>query len=99
MERFTVTMNESDIDLFERRRGELEMSKSAFLRYLIFINENKEPPFIKYKEIIAAMGDINSKMNEILININIRAEDKLYLNEKINSVRTLVNEYVKGRNK
>lgn len=99
MERFTVTMNSTDVDLFERRRGELEMSKSAFIRYLIYVNENKEPPFIKYKELIALMGEINSKLNGILVDASISDEDKLFIFEKVNGIKTIVNEYEKGRDK
>mgnify|MGYP007006857827 CR=1 FL=1 len=39
MERFTISMNSEDIDLFERKRTDLGFSKSAFVRYLIAVNE------------------------------------------------------------
>lgn len=45
MERFTISMNSEDIDLFERKRTDLGFSKSAFVRYLIAVNENRVPPF------------------------------------------------------
>lgn len=97
MERITITMYESDVDLFERRRGELEMSKSAFIRYLLSVNENKEPSFIKNKEVIGSLGDINSKLNEILINHKISPEDKLYINEKISIIQSTLIQYMKGK--
>ena len=51
MERFTVSMNEADVDLFERKRCDMGMTKSAYIRYLIAEHENKVPPFLKYKEL------------------------------------------------
>lgn len=58
MERFTISMNSEDIDLFERKRTDLGFSKSAFVRYLIAVNENRVPPFIQHKEIIRQMCNL-----------------------------------------
>ena len=79
MERFTISMNSEDIDLFERKRTDLGFSKSAFVRYLIAVNENRVPPFIQHKEIIRQMAEINTHLHEILINDNFDTVNKMHL--------------------
>lgn len=86
MERFSVTMNSEDIDLFERRRTELGLTKSAYIRYLIAENENGIPDFIAFKEIIRQMAELNTCMKEFIINNSFETKDKLLLLEKINTL-------------
>lgn len=86
MERFTITMESEDIDLFERRRTDLGFSKSAFVRYLIAVNENCVPQFIQHKEIIRQMAEINTHLHEILINDNFDTVNKMHLYEKIEAL-------------
>lgn len=86
MERFSVTMNSEDIDLFERRRSELGLTKSAYIRYLIAENENGIPDFIAFKEIIRQMAELNTCMKEFILNNKFETNDKLLLLEKINTL-------------
>ena len=67
MKRFYICMSEEEIDLFEEKRLESGMNKSSFIRYLIAEHENAVPSFLKYKEVIGAMSDINTTMKQILI--------------------------------
>ena len=92
MERFTVSMNNSDVDFFERKRAELGMTKSAFIRLLIANYENNIPSFIKDKEVIEAMSNINSSMKEILISDKMNSTDKMVLYEKINKLNEIMNK-------
>lgn len=92
MERFTISMNDSDIDFFERKRAELGMSKSAFIRLLIANYENSIPSFIKNKEIIEALSDVNSSMKALLISDKISSTDKMILYEKINKLNEIANQ-------
>ena len=80
MERFSITMNSTDIDLFERYRSELGLTKSAFIRYLIAEHKNGVPDFLAFKEVIKQMAELNTYMKEFIIN------DKLLLFEKINAL-------------
>lgn len=90
MERFTITMESEDIDLFERRRTDLGFSKSAFVRYLIAVNENCVPQFIQHKEIIRQMAEINTHLHEILINDNFDTVNKIHLYEKIETLNASI---------
>lgn len=94
MERFTVSMNSSDVDFFERKRGELGMSKSAFIRLLIANYENNIPSFIKNKEIIESLSDVNSSMKEILISDKMISTDKMILYEKINKINEIMSQKI-----
>lgn len=93
MERFTVTMNESDIDFFESERNKLGMSKSAFIRLLIAEHKKEVPTFIRYKEIIKQLSDINSALNEIIINENISSTEKMIIFENIKKVNDSIKKY------
>ena len=86
MERFSVTMNSEDIDLFEQRRAELGLTKSAYIRYLIAENENGIPDFIAFKEVIKQMAELNTYMKEFVTNTNFKTSDKLLLFEKIDTL-------------
>lgn len=92
MERITISMNSSDIDFFERKRAELGMNKSAFVRLLIANYENNIPSFIKDREIIGALSDVNSLMKALLISDKISSTDKMILYEKINKLNEIVNQ-------
>ena len=90
MERFSITMNSDDIDLFERRRAELGLTKSAYIRYLIAEHENGVPEFISFQKVIKQISELNTYMKEIIINENFDANDKLLVYEKINTVTATV---------
>lgn len=90
MERFTISMNSEDIDLFEHKRTDLGFSKSAFVRYLIAVNENRVPPFIQHKEIIRQMAEINTHLHEILINDNFDTVNKMHLCEQIETLNASI---------
>lgn len=90
MERLTITMRSEDIDLFERRRTDLGFSKSAFVRYLIAVNENCVPQFNQHKEIIRQMAEINTHLHEILINDNFDTVNKIHLYEKIETLNASI---------
>lgn len=62
MEKTSITMTSSDLDLFERGRCEqgINMSKSAYIRLLIAEHEDRVPSFIKYKEIIEKISELNT---------------------------------------
>ena len=88
MERFSISMNSEDIDLFERRRSELGLSKSAYIRYLIAEHENGIPDFVAFRDTIQKMSELNNHMKEIVIRDNFETQDKLVLYEKIGSLNT-----------
>lgn len=93
MKRFYVSMSEEEIDLFEEKRLEYGMNKSSFIRYLMAEHENAVPPFLKYKEVISAMSDINTTMKQILITKKIDTTEKMVLHEKISRLNeTLISK-------
>lgn len=92
MERMTVCMSSNDIDLFERKRSELGMSKSAFIRFLIAEHEKEIPSSIKYKEIIDKLAEANTILNEILISEKFDTSVKILLDEKFKEVSALFKE-------
>lgn len=83
MEKFTVSMYETDVDLFELKRAELGMSKSAFIRLLLAEHDNRVPPFMKYKELINSISELNTSVKELLLLESITDVDKLHLIEQI----------------
>lgn len=83
MEKFTVSMYETDVDLFELKRAELGMSKSAFIRLLLAEHDNRVPPFMKYKELINSISELNTSVKELLLLESMTDIDKLHLIEQI----------------
>lgn len=83
MEKFTVSMYETDVDFFELKRAELGMSKSAFIRLLLAEHDNRVPPFMKYKELINSISELNTSVKELLLLESMTDVDKLHLIEQI----------------
>ncbi|MCI8563814.1 MAG: ribbon-helix-helix protein, CopG family [Lachnospiraceae bacterium] len=83
MERFTVTMSESDIDNFERERAKQGMSKSAFIRFLMVEHENTVPSFLKNKEVVTVVSELNNTIKTLLLQNTLSDADKLKVFEEI----------------
>ena len=92
MERFTVSLNEKDIDLFERERADMGMNKSAYIRYLIAEHKNKVPPFLKYKELTKTISELNTSIKALLLLDNMEDSEKIYLFEQIKEINIMVKE-------
>lgn len=92
MERYCLSMSEKDIDKFERGRADAGMSKSAYVRLLIAEHENRIPAFIKNKEIIEQMAEINTNLKGILLKEEIGEEDKLKIFERIAEIEKMIKE-------
>lgn len=88
-------MSRNDVDLFERKRSEAGMSKSAFIRLLIAEHDEKVPSSIQYKDIIKELSGINTSLNEILISGKFDIATKLILEEKIKDAIALFKERLK----
>ena len=95
MERFTVSMSETDIDLFERKRADMGMTKSAFIRFLIAEHDEKVPSFIKNKEVIEKMAELNTLMKEMIISDKLSEVEKLHLFEQIKRTNEIVEKKLK----
>lgn len=93
-ERFTITMSSDDIDAFERGRSITGMSKSAYIRLLIAEHENTVPSFIRYKEIIREISDLNTNIKEILLSDKEKDSDKLLLIERMNEIKQVLKNVV-----
>ncbi len=82
MKRVCFTMSDEDIEHFDEGRAAMEMSRSAFIRYLISEHEGSVPSFLIYKEVIAMMSELNTLTKQLLIKEGIPAEDKLKICEE-----------------
>jgi hypothetical protein len=89
MERMTISMNESDIDIFERNRADMRMSKSAYIRYLIAEHENALPAELKYKNLIQKLSELNTSVKELMLTEKISDVDKVHLFEDVNKITEL----------
>lgn len=103
MERFTVTMYEEDIDYFERERTDLGyrlgesqgLTKSAFIRFLLHEHKETTPNFIKHKELIAQISNLNTSIKELILSDKINDVEKLHMYEKLNEINTTMKEILK----
>jgi len=97
MERFKISMYEEDIDYFERERSDLgyalgnsALTKSAFIRLLLEEHKNQTPQFIKNKEIISSISELNTSLKELILKDKLSDDDKLYIFEKMNQIELLI---------
>ena len=102
MERFTVTMYEEDIDYFERERADLgyklgqqPLNKSAFIRFLLQEHKDATPDFIKHKDLIAQISNLNTSIKELILSDKISDVDKLHVHEKLNEINRTMKEILK----
>lgn len=96
MERFCITMSESDVDKFEAGRNAVGMNKSAYVRLLIAEHEGSVPGFIKYKEIIEKLSEIELDLKTLVLKDSLTAEEKLKVYTRINEVEKCVKNKFKG---
>lgn len=94
MERFCISMSEKDVDNFERGRTQAGMTKSAYVRLLIAEHENKEPGFIKYRQIIEQISETNQYLKELVLKPDLKDEDILRIYEIQKSIERLIREKI-----
>ena len=89
-ERFYISAYEEDIDLFERTRTDLGMAKAAFIRYLLAEHYNQMPNFIKHKELISKISELNTSIKELMLSDSIDDINKIHIYEKMNEINLLI---------
>lgn len=89
MEKMTITMTSSDLDLFERGRAKQSenMSKSAYVRLLIAEHEERVPYFIEYKEIIEKISELNMLIKTLVLSEKINDVYKIQILEQMADVK------------
>lgn len=89
MEKMTITMTSSDLDLFERGRCEqgINMSKSAYIRLLIAEHEDRVPSFIKYKEIIEKISELNTLIKTLMLSEKVDDVYKIQIMEQMEDIK------------
>ena len=95
MERFTISMYEEDIDLFERTRTDLELTKSAFIRFLLAEHYDRVPNFIKHKELIKKISELNTSIKELLLTDELSDTEKIHVFEKMDEINKLIEKLLK----
>lgn len=95
MERFMISISSEGIDLFERGRADMGMNKSSYIRFLIAEHENKVPAFIKYKEIIELLSEVNTHIKSLLLKENLDDMDKILLMEKLEKTNEVMKKLLK----
>lgn len=89
MEKMTITMTSSDLDMFERGRCEqgINMSKSAYIRLLIAEHEDRVPSFIKYKEIIEKISELNTLIKTLMLSEKVDDVYKIQIMEQMEGIK------------
>lgn len=87
MEKMTITLTSEDLDLFERGRCNENMSKSAYVRLLIAEHEERVPSFIRYKEIIAGISELNTLIKEFLLSEHNDQVCKIRILEQMSDIK------------
>lgn len=98
MKKITVTMTTSDFDLFEKGRntefGEI-MNKSAYMRLLIAEHEERVPSFIKYKDIIAQISELNTAIKILVLSDKVNEVYKIKILEQMAEIKAQLNDIAK----
>ena len=95
MESIHITLSESDIDLLERRAGEMKMSKAAYIRFLIAEHENTLPSSLKNKKIINEFSRLYSLIKSSLVTGSIEEVEKIAIYEELKSLQKYLYENLK----
>ena len=97
MEKMTITMTSEDLDLFERGRCDMgeNMSKSAYVRLLIAEHEQRVPSFIRYKEIISGISELNTLVKELALSENVDDVYKMQILERMADIKITLGNMVK----
>lgn len=71
------------------------MSKSAYVRLLIAEHEQQVPSFIRYKEIIARISELNTLVKELILSEQVDDVYKMQLLERMSDVKTKLSDIAK----
>lgn len=92
MKRFTVSIYEDDMEMFEAGRSATGMNKSAYLRLLISEHENSVPSFIRFKEIISGFSEMRLLLKQAMIGDRMDEKTKMEILERLSSIDTKIDE-------
>lgn len=84
--RFTISMSEEDVLCFEAGREAAGMNKSAYVRLLIAEHENRVPTFLKYKDVIKEIAEMNTLIKEVVLKKGVDEPTKLVLLELLDKI-------------
>lgn len=94
-ERFSISLDEKDIDLFERSRTDINMSRQAFFRLLLAEHHNNVPTSLKYRKIIESFSELNTSIKTLILTDKIEDVSKIYILEKMEEIHFLLENFVK----
>lgn len=81
-----ISMSEEDIICFEAGREAAGMNKSAYVRLLIAEHENRVPGFLKYKDVIKEIAEMNTLIKEVVLKKGVDELTKLVLLERLDKI-------------
>ena len=96
MKHYSIVMSDDDIETFENGVLNSNMSKSAYIRFLIAEHEHTLTVFYKYREIISRLSNIENQMNQIVLNNDFDEKNRLTLFEKIDDLIVSFEDFKKN---
>lgn len=90
-----ISLDDEILDLFERTRTDMSMTKSNLVAFLLREHHDQIPSSIKYKEIISEMSEINLYLKSIGLNETWTPEEKKRIFERVDDLEQLIKKRLK----
>lgn len=86
MERIRYSLPDADAELFELGREKMNMTRSAYIHFLIYEHENRLPASLKYKDLIECFSNFSNNMKLLELS-NISDDEKIKIFEILNEIK------------
>lgn len=89
--RMFMSLTENEYERFESARGELGMTRSLYLKYLISGQKEIRPPAITQRKLIEKLALVDRDLKIIAMKENLEDNDRIYVMEQLKELKTLLN--------
>ncbi len=86
MERIRYSLPDADAELFESGREKMNMTRAAYIHYLIYEHENRLPVSMKYKDLIESFSEFTNNIKYLELS-NISDDEKIKIFEMLDQIK------------
>lgn len=95
--RVFLALQPVEYEKFENGRKELGLKPSAYVKYLMESQTQSEPDFLKYKDLIAGISEINTSVRAIATSPEINDTDRRELYTYLDDLQKNIEKFFNRR--
>ena len=93
MERIHISLSEEDVTFLDKKCKLMNITRSEYIRYILYYVENDLPMKDKNINLIRAINNLDIEIKRLLLGELINDYDKIKLHEQIKSIKQSVERF------